>query len=472
MLFPTIDFAVFFSLIFPITWTLNRSNRIKKWFLVFSSYFFYGFWNLSYVPILFLSSLFNFTIGLLLGRITGVWSRLLILWFGIGANLSVLIYFKYYNYLMATLMNLFLTARWPINIKFIEVALPVAISFITFHVLAYIIDVYKRRIVPATSLVDIMLYISFFPHLVAGPIIRPKSFLKQVASCSNPNNIKVGQDILLILSGLFKKVLIANYLATDFVDEIFRAPQSFSTLDLLLGMYAYAMQIYCDFSAYTDIAIGIAGLLGYEFPENFNQPYRALTLQDFWRRWHITLSTWLKDYLYIPLGGSRGSAARTYTNILLTMGLGGLWHGANTTFLIWGLMHGLGLVIERMGNNSRWWKAHDTTCLFRAVRWLVTFHFVCLMWVVFRSPSLDNVFVYIGRLFSDRSFTTTISPLVAVMLGAGALTQLIPARLFSHVIAWYDRAPTLIQLAVAGTMLFFISVAAPSDVPPFIYFQF
>ena len=201
---------------------------------------------------------------------------------------------------------------------------------------------------PTRSLVDILLYISFFPHLVAGPIVRAKIFLDQTIRRSDPKDIRLGMSVFLIVGGLFKKVIVANYLSTDFVDGVFRAPTEYSRLDLLLGMYAYALQIYCDFSAYTDIAIGIANLLGYQFPQNFNQPYRASSVQDFWRRWHITLSNWLRDYLYIPLGGNRDGTWLTYRNILITMLLGGLWHGASWNFVIWGGLHGVALVIERL----------------------------------------------------------------------------------------------------------------------------
>ena len=270
------------------------------------------------------------------------------LWLGIAFNLCVLGAFKYYNFFAASTMNLAQSAGLNISIPFFEVGLPIAISFLTFHALSYIIDVYRHKLVATRSLVDILLYISFFPHLVAGPIVRAKIFLDQTIRRSDPKDIRLGMSVFLIVGGLFKKVIVANYLSTDFVDGVFRAPTEYSRLDLLLGMYAYALQIYCDFSAYTDIAIGIANLLGYQFPQNFNQPYRASSVQDFWRRWHITLSNWLRDYLYIPLGGNRDGAWLTYRNILITMLLGGLWHGASWNFVIWGGLHGVALVIERL----------------------------------------------------------------------------------------------------------------------------
>jgi D-alanyl-lipoteichoic acid acyltransferase DltB (MBOAT superfamily) len=234
-------------------------------------------------------------------------------------------------------------------------------------------------------------------------------------------------------------------------------------------MYGYAIQIYCDFSAYTDIAIGVANLLGYEFPQNFNQPYRALTIQDFWRRWHITLSNWLRDYLYIPLGGSSAGKCLTYVNLLITMVLGGLWHGASSAFLIWGLMHGVALVAERIigivgKNNPR--------SLPMPLAWLLTFHFVCLTWVFFRAPSFDGAILYLSVLVSDHSVSTTISPFVATLFVLGAATQLVPARLWNFCESRFHRAPLVLKVAGSSLALFLISVAAPVGVPPFIYYQF
>jgi D-alanyl-lipoteichoic acid acyltransferase DltB (MBOAT superfamily) len=235
-------------------------------------------------------------------------------------------------------------------------------------------------------------------------------------------------------------------------------------------MYAYALQIYCDFSAYTDIAIGVANLLGYQFPQNFNQPYRALSVQDFWRRWHMTLSFWLRDYLYIPLGGNRGGALFTYRNILITMTLGGLWHGANLSFIIWGLLHGVALMLERMlGVTGPGGHRHVPA----AISWLITFHFVCLTWVFFRAPSLEGALSYFSTLFTgDMTWSTTVTPLVALMLVLGALTQVIPDDWFQRLEVRYDRASIAVKVALPFVVIFLVALAAPGGVPPFIYFQF
>jgi alginate O-acetyltransferase complex protein AlgI len=470
MLFPTIEFAIFFAVVFPLTWLLNDLNTAKKWFLVAASYFFYAAWRADFTLILLTSSVVNFCLALLLGRLADGRGRLALLWLGIAVNLGVLGAFKYYNFFAASTMNLASTVGWNLQIPFFEVGLPIAISFLTFHALSYIIDVYHRKLAPTRSLVDILLYISFFPHLIAGPIVRAKAFLEQTVQRSSPKDIRLGFAVFLIVGGLFKKVIVANYLSTDFVDGVFRSPTEYSRLDLLLGMYAYALQIYCDFSAYTDIAIGVANLLGYQFPQNFNQPYRALSVQDFWRRWHMTLSFWLRDYLYIPLGGNHGGALFTYRNILITMVLGGLWHGASLSFIIWGLLHGVALVVERMlGVTGPGGHRHVPA----AISWLVTFHFVCLTWVFFRAPSLDVALAYLSTLVAgDAIWSTTVTPLVLLMLAFGALTQIIPDAWFERLEVRYDRASIAVKVALPFAVIFLVAVAAPGGVPPFIYFQF
>jgi D-alanyl-lipoteichoic acid acyltransferase DltB (MBOAT superfamily) len=468
MLFPTIDFAVFFAIVFPVTWLLNPWNAWKKWFLVGASYYFYAYWKIEYVPLLIGSSVGNFLIALVLGRLPDGRLRLSVLWLAVIANLAVLGYFKYYNFFVVSLVGLFDSAGLDYPFSFVEVALPIAISFLTFHALSYVIDVYRRELPPSKSLVDILLYFSFFPHLIAGPIVRAKKFLAQTVRPSNPADIRLGASVFLILGGLFKKVIVADYLATNFVDNIFRIPADYSSADLLLGAYAYGLQIYCDFSAYTDIAIGVANLLGYEFPQNFNQPYRAISMQDFWRRWHMSLSSWLRDYLYIPLGGNK---RRQYRNIMITMALGGLWHGASFNFVIWGVLHGVGLVAERaLGFKPS--SAAKLTPLRAGVHWFVTFNFVSLAWVFFRSPSLDASFGYLGRLASGAGWSTTMSPFVASMMLFGAATQAIPASWWTGLQLRYETAPLAVRVAVPFAVIFLIALAGPSGIPPFIYFQF
>ncbi len=473
MLFPTIEFAVFFAVVFPLTWLLNPFNAGKKWFLVAASYYFYASWRVEFTLLLLASSVGNYLAALLIGKLGDGWPRRLTLGLAVAGNIGLLGYFKYYNFFAAQLSEALAALGIGIEIRFIEVALPIAISFLTFHALSYIIDVYRRVLKPTTSLVDILLYISFFPHLIAGPIVRADKFLAQTRQPCDPHDIRLGQSVFLILGGLFKKVIIANYLSTEFVDNIFRSPADASSLDLILGMYGYALQIYCDFSAYTDIAIGVANLLGYEFPENFNYPYRAVSVQDFWRRWHISLSSWLRDYLYIPLGGNRFGEWATAKNIIVTMALGGLWHGASWNFLIWGLLHGFWLVGERVlgitggGPNAikRSWGAV-------VMGWFITLQFVCVTWVFFRSPSIEASFDYFSTMLSGANWSTTLTPLAASAFVLGALSQIIPPRWFDWLQARYDGAGLFFKVLVPFAVIFVIAVAAPTGMAPFIYFQF
>src|SRR5271155_4800983 len=290
MLFPTIDFALFFAFALPLVWSLNSQNLLKKWVLLALSLAFYASWDWRFLLLLLASGAISYLVGLYVGADRP--GRKAVLALGIALDLGILAYFKYLDFFIAQALTLAHTLGWNPPIFFVNVTLPVAISFLTFHAISYIVDVYRGRIVASRSPLDILLYISFFPHLVAGPIVRAHEFLPQLASPRRASDFSFGENMLLILGGLFKKMVIANYLAVRFVDPVFTD----------------AIQIYADFSAYTDIAIGVAALLGYRFPQNFNQPYRALGIGDFWRRWHMTLSTWLRDYLYIPLGGNRHGA--------------------------------------------------------------------------------------------------------------------------------------------------------------------
>jgi alginate O-acetyltransferase complex protein AlgI len=472
MLFPTIEFLVFFSVVFPVTWSLNRTTHLKKLFLVVCSYIFYSFWNWHFGFLLLISSGLNFAVGLWLGHLGSAATRKLVVSAGVVANLSILVYYKYFDFLSAELQNLAQVFGLSVDIGSTNTALPVAISFLTFHGLSYIIDVYRDKTAPSKSLVDVMLYLSFFPHLIAGPIVRAADFLNQLAHPSDPQKIQLGSSMMLILGGLFKKVVIASHLSTLFVDPVFTNPLDYSRLDLILAAYGYAIVIYCDFSAYTDIAIGIADLLGYRFPQNFNQPYRALSVQDFWRRWHMTLSSWLRDYLYIPLGGNRHGAFKTYRNLLLTMTIGGLWHGAGLQFILWGFMHGLALAVERAFDAAVGSKPEDRSVPARIIGWFLTFNFVCLAWIFFRSPNLAYAMEYIDTMVDGTGSRSIVDPLILTFMAMGSLSQIVPINYFDRMKRLYERAPIGIQILVPSAWIWLVAVLAPVGIAPFIYFQF
>jgi D-alanyl-lipoteichoic acid acyltransferase DltB (MBOAT superfamily) len=318
-------------------------------------------------------------------------------------------------------------------------------------------------------------FLSFFPHLVAGPIVRPRELLPQMETPRDPRRVDTGRAFSLIIVGLFLKVVLASA-CSPIADQVFASPRSHSALETLVAIYAYAVQIFSDFCGYTSIAIGVALLLGFEFPQNFNNPYRATSLQDFWRRWHMTLSRWLRDYVYIPLGGNRHGRLATYRNLILTMLIGGLWHGAGWTFVIWGGIHGVGMAVGRWRTQRRRDRAIPDRPLTGRRLWLarlITFHVVCLAWVFFRASSLGAAFGVLGRLFTGwgmASPAVTLPLLAAIVVGIGG--QLVDVRLWRIAMVRLSTAPVVAQGLALGALLMVINAIGPRGVAPFIYFRF
>lgn len=482
MLFPTLNFAIFFALVFPISWWLGPHRRLWKLFILAVSYLFYGFWDWRFVGLIMLSTGVNTLLARRLAASQAPRPGWL-LWLGLLANLSLLGLFKYYGFFIESLNSLVRLIGLPTRLPFLEIIVPVGISFFTFQAISYLVDVARRRITPVAWL-DFAVYQAFFPHLVAGPIVRASEFVPQLLQPPRLTRRRVSLAALLIGQGLFKKVVIASTIAAQ-IDPIFAAPIQFSAGEILLAIYGYAIQIFADFSGYTDMAIGLALLLGIRFPANFDRPYAATSLQEFWRRWHMTLSRWLRDYLYIGLGGSRYGRRRTYSNLIWTMLLGGLWHGAALTFVAWGLWHGLGLVVER------WWRerraqvrqailpadaAPPGASARRAVRhwlgWLITFQFVCLGWVFFRSDTLTTAATLLQRV------VTAWEPLpepawgLAALILAGVVAQFVPVGMSRRFAVSFSRLPLVVQGAALGTFIALTLILGPTGVAPFIYYQF
>ena len=467
MLFPTLDFLLFFVVVVALMAALHRHHGARKLVLVAASYFFYAQWNWRFCGLLGSSTLWTYGAGLALAATGQARWRRRIVAVAVGGHLLLLGVFKYFDFFVGSLNDLAHRLGLTHELPFVEILLPVGISFFTFHGISYIVDVYRGDVAVCRRLADMALYISFFPQLVAGPIVRAAFFLPQLYR-ENAVPIAVGPPLLLILGGLFKKVVVANYLATELVDPVFFDPAGFSTLDLLAAAYGYAVQIYCDFSAYSDMAIGLAGLLGYWFPPNFNQPYRAQSVREFWRRWHISLSSWLRDYLYKPLGGSHGGRWRTARNLMVTMLLGGIWHGAAWKFVFWGGLHGLGLTVERFLAPNGWGRSP----LARVLATVVVFHFVCLGWIFFRADSFDTVLIYLGTMAHFGSGVTQLSPFTAALIGLGMALQFVspPAvqRLARALVLWPEWALG----AASGAVVVAVSALGPEGVAPFIYFRF
>lgn len=468
MLFPTLTFGLFF-LVFAAVWTA-WSNDWRKLILLVASWVFYGAWDWRFVPLLIVSAVMNWGTAALIARTPEPARRKRWLIAGVALNLALLGFFKYFDFFAEQAGSLLALSGIKQDPALRQVLLPVGISFLTFQGISYVVDVSKGRLPPA-RLLDILTLMSFFPHLVAGPIVRAADLVPQFQTSPRLNRGMVSMGLLLIVWGLFKKAVIASELSTQFVDPVFAAPALHSQLDLILASYGYAVQIYCDFSAYSDMAIGVAALLGYRFPRNFDRPYRAESLQDFWRRWHISLSRWLRDYLYIDaLGGNRGGRFRVYRNLMITMLLGGLWHGAAWTFVIWGGLHGAALCIERV------WARAPLTKAWVLPRWakiVLTFHVVTLGWIFFRAASFGDAIAYLGGIFSPApGAETSVTPLVLALIVFG---------LAIHALRWDGMArmaerirrlsPVAVAAGLAATMLV-VDAMRYEGVAPFIYFRF
>ncbi|MEZ5372419.1 MAG: MBOAT family protein [Microthrixaceae bacterium] len=344
------SFALFFVVVLGVSWRLNDRPRAWKLFMLAASYVFYGAWDWRFLGLIAGASAVNFLVAKAMEPRAGAARRAWLI-VGLVANLGTLGYFKYYEFFSESLVRLLSPFGLEPHGMVRTVALPVAISFFTFQGISYVVDVFRGD-ERTYSLLDVGLYLAFFPQLVAGPIVRTSEFMPELHHRRNPDGVDVARAVRLISRGLIKKVVVASFMA-ELVDPVFAAPGGYGAMTVFVAILAYAIQIYADFSGYTDIAIGVALLLGFHFPDNFDRPYASASIQDFWRRWHMTLSRWLLDYLYIPLGGNQGSKARRYRNLVLTMALGGLWHGASGTFIVWGLYQGFGLAGERWLNDRR-----------------------------------------------------------------------------------------------------------------------
>ncbi len=468
MLFPTLRFGLFFLALFAVAWIVRKPNEWRKIILLVASWIFYGAWDWRFVTLLIGSGVLNWGVARLISRTERPRRRHALVVLGVIANLGILIWFKYFGFFLGQVADVLRLLGWQRDLPIIQVILPIGLSFFTFQGMSYLIDVYRGKLA-ATSLLNVTLLMSFFAHLVAGPIVRGADLIPQFERCPDLSREAASLGILMIVWGLFKKAILASELATGLVDPVFFDPNAHSAVDLIAATYGYAVQIYADFSAYSDMAIGLAALLGYRFPRNFDQPYRSVSLQDFWRRWHISLSSWLRDYLYIPLGGSRGNVWFICRNLMITMLLGGLWHGAAWKFVTWGALHGAALCIERI------W-AH-----FKPVRWpnaprifglIVTFNLVCLAWIFFRADSFHTAVTFISGLgrWDDSALAFTPMALALILFGLGL--HFSPPRLIETVAFRAAQLPAVVFGLGAGALILIIDAMRPEGVQAFIYFQF
>jgi alginate O-acetyltransferase complex protein AlgI len=475
--FDTPIYIAFLALVVFLYWRLQW--RRQNVMLLVASYIFYGWWDPRFLALIATSTIVDFYCAHAIARSGRRARRKGLLIFSLAINLGFLGLFKYFNFFVdsfaATLQALGFH-HTPISV--VRVLLPPGISFYTFQEVAYIVDVYHRKLEPADSFVDYALFISLFPHLIAGPIQRPSHLLPQVQAPRRYDDGRFFDGLMLILSGLFRKTVIADNCAL-LADAAFSGrmgPPDF--FNVSIGAYAFAWQIYGDFSGYSDIARGSAQLLGFHFMVNFRQPYLATSLQSFWRRWHISLSTWLRDYLYIPLGGSRLGEARTYRNLMTTMLLGGLWHGANWTFVVWGGIHGAGLSIERFFRRALGWQdpSAERASLVSASTWIsrvVVFHLVCLAWVFFRAPSLGAAFSMLRGAATrfvwlpEYAIAFKFLAVFAVMLFVVDLVN--EARGEEYV---FETVAPVHRVAIGVALMVLITVVSANQLNAFIYFRF
>ncbi len=470
MLFNSVEFALFLPIVVACAWWLRRSATARLTLLLAASYFFYMSWDYRYAALLAGSTVLDYFVGLALSKTQSRTSRRLLLTLSLAGNLGVLMFFKYFNFLWesaAVGMGAMGLEAPDWTHRFL---LPVGISFYTFQSLSYTIDIYRGKLAPTRSLLKFALFVAFFPQLVAGPIVRASDFMPQLERQARYDEARAIRGFWLILIGLLKKICIADVLAATLLDDVFGNPLGASRLELLLAAYGYSFQIYCDFSGYSDVAIGAAAILGFNLPLNFNRPFMAVSFRDFWRRWHISLSTWLRDYLYVPLGGAKRGARRTYINLALVMLLGGLWHGANWTFVLWGALHGTFLIVERLlGKDCK--DAEDLPTATIWLRRLITFHLVVLTFALFRCDSIETFGEYIGALIAPEALGAPIPTLFVIALLAGVVGHLTSMEQVGRLIDRATRQPAFVQAAVASACLFLFTVLSSADAP-FIYFQF
>jgi alginate O-acetyltransferase complex protein AlgI len=476
MLFHSLPFLLFFLVVLALDRALP-SWRVRKLMLLAASYLFYAAWNPPFVVLLWISTAVDWWVAKALHREEAPGKRRALLWVSLGVNLGLLGFFKYGTFAATNVGALAGLLGMPFDLTLPDIVLPVGISFYTFQTLSYTLDVYWRRAEPSKSLLDFALYVTFFPQLVAGPIVRATDFLPQAATPRRVPRDRFAFGLFLLTLGMFEKVVLADVLAAPAADAMFGWPHSpVSPIDAWIGTLAFSTQIFCDFAGYSTCAIGTAMALGFEIPDNFRFPYAAVGLRDFWRRWHISLSTWLRDYLYIPLGGSRQGAGRTMVALMTTMLLGGLWHGAAWTFVVWGGLHGLYLVAERWLSRrfgERAWVKSSGGRLFLGA---ITYLLVLVTWVFFRAPDLPRAGLILLAMFGVIRGTPNVIPTLDAVTALAA-TALVVA---THVVMRRRKggledlvgslpAPVLI-LGWAGMLVLLVMAQGGGDA--FLYFQF
>lgn len=475
MVFNSLPFLVFIGVFLPLYFLLK--GRARLLFCLLASYFFYGWWDWRFLVLILVSTTVDYALGLFIGDTDDATRRKQLLVASMVLNLGFLAFFKYFNFFIESFQNVLLSLGMEPDNHTLHIILPVGISFYTFQSMSYTIDVYRRQIEVERDFMRFATFIAFFPQLVAGPIVRASELLPQFGADKRFEWHRFTFGLSQVLWGFFKKVAIADSLA-PFVDQCFAAPGAFSSFHLAVGVFFYAFQIYCDFSGYSDIAIGLARIMGYDFPDNFRTPYFSKNFSEFWTRWHITLSSWLRDYLYIPLGGNRHGTFNTYKNLMLTMLLGGLWHGASWVFVFWGFLHGMYLVGQRLLSplyNRLLNAIRMPVFLQDGLSILLVFTLTCFAWIFFRSPDFATATQIIGRILSldDFSPDSIVNKFVALK-GFVLILILLLAEISNFRLDFYEKATyrPMFRLAAFAVLLWLIAFFGTFGSNAFIYFQF
>lgn len=476
MLLTTGSYYIFLIAVFFAYCLISKKYSWRVAFLALASYFFYAQSGIIPVLLLWLISTINFFTIQQIFKTIEQSKRKLLLALSLTINIGTLCVFKYTNFFLDSTSSAFSFFGISLKLPHLNIIIPMGISFFIFQSVAFLVDVYRKDVEPAKNYLEHIAYIGFFPTLIAGPILRARQFLPQLREPTPLTSELGGQALFLIIFGLLKKIAIADYLATNFVDRVFDFPERFSAFEVLIAVYGYALQIYADFSGYSDIAIGSALLLGFSIPANFNLPYRSQDLAEFWRRWHISLSTWLRDYVFFTVAGVRTrNTLILYSGLLITMLVGGLWHGATWTFVFWGLLHGAGLVVVRIfetlrkkytflpDSNTTWW---------RVVSIILTFHFVCFTWIFFKTESLSQALAVLNQLTNFSFDHSNLAWPIAVMVFLGLASQWLPENIFEKIKKSFVLLPAPAQAVVLFLVATGLYLVASSDVVPFIYAQF
>lgn len=490
LLFTNGIFWVFFGLLIVFYHFNSQRVSVRNYFLLAFSLYFYYLSSGYYFLLLIFSTAVDYYIGKAIYESDEVRKRKWLVALSVFVNLSVLCYFKYAYFFTDAFNSAFLTdlrttnflaiginSLFGTDIDIFKIFLPVGISFYTFQTISYSVDIYRKQVEPVKNIFDFGFYVSFFPQLVAGPIVRASNFVPQIYEPFKLNEVEYHRGIYLVLVGLFKKIFISDYISINFVDRIFAEPLSYSGFENLMGVYGYALQIYCDFSGYTDIAIGVSLLLGFRLPLNFKSPYKADSITDFWRRWHISLSSWLRDYLYISMGGNRKGRFLTYIFLLITMLLGGLWHGAHGRFILWGALHGGALAVHKI-----WMEVFDTkykkqTPLYNFISGFITFHFVCFCWIYFRAENMliaKQVLMQIGTAFHPELVFEILAGYknIFLIMALGYFTHWVPQYWKDILQSNFREIPDFAKATLIVCIALLLFQLKSADSQPFIYFQF